>query len=307
MIIYLENDFPDEQPQFMQIALNRQSYNMHPVHIEMDFKPKKTLAQRSAHRHEVYHIVLFGPGKGDFFFKDRVTTAEAGTLVLCSPGELHSFFPVHEGEQTQSEFSFTYNSGNQQNLTIPFSKLLSLYSGFTFSEWNSVVSLDEVQRTELHDILKNLSDFKENESELRFFRFYRSVSDLFALLAIVHAPKNLKSDNSLPARLSKARDYMHSHYHSKISLDKLASTACASKRHFQRAFKLKYGYSPVAYINRCRVSAAKNLLGTTSMSCAEIASEIGFDNIFYFSRLFRKITGCTPKSHRERNTCAGHH
>jgi transcriptional regulator GlxA family with amidase domain len=82
-------------------------------------------------------------------------------------------------------------------------------------------------------------------------------------------------------------------------LKKLASLACVSTGHFQRAFKLKYGVSPVTYMNQYRISAAKNLLSTTSLSCAEIASEVGFDDIFYFSKVFKKVTGYSPKSQRK--------
>ncbi len=301
MQIFTDKDFPDAdvKPQILQIVSKGQSYNMHPMHISMDFTPVETLAKYAEHSHDVYHIVLFGSA-GSFYFKGRLTAAEAGTLVLCSPGEPHSFHPLHKGELMQSEFTFTYNSRNQQNLTIPFRGLLSLYFGFTFHNWSSVISLDEVQHTELHDILNSLSSLKESEFNLRFFRFHKSVSDLFTLLAFAQAQKNAETDNSIPSRLFKARNYMQANYHNKINLDKLALIACVSKRHFQRVFKLEYGCSPVTYMNRYKMSAAKNLLNTTSMSCTEIALELGFDDIFYFSKLFKKITGSNPKSQRER-------
>ncbi|MEI6425672.1 MAG: AraC family transcriptional regulator [Lentisphaerota bacterium] len=300
MQIFTDKDFPDEKPQFLQIVSNGQCYRMHPLHVNMDEEHTCKFSEKfSEHSHDVYHIVLYGPGTGKFSFQGRLISAEAGLLVLSSPGEGHIFPPVTKGNLSYSEFTFSYDSGKMGNLRIPFRELIALYFGLSFPEWNSVVFLDEVPRAELRDILNRISQFKESESALRFFRFYRSVSDLFAFLALVQAPKNMEGENDFPSRLSKARDYIHSHYDSKISLEKLASIACVSKGHFQRAFKMKYGVSPVTYINQYRISAAKNLLSTTSLSCAEIAEEVGFDDIFYFSKVFKKVTGRNPKSLRK--------
>lgn len=299
MQIFTDKDFPEEKPQFLQIVNNGQCYKMHPMHISMDEQHRcKSPIRTPEHSHDVYHIVLYGYGVGKFSFRGSLVSAEAGLLALSSPGEGHHFPPVSKGNLTYSEFTFSYDYGKMGNLKVPFRELLWLYSGLRFPGWSSVVSLDQVQRTELRDILNRISQLKESESALRFFRFYRSISELFAFLALVQAPNNMERENDLSSRLSKARNYMHSHYDSKISLEKLSSVACVSKGHFQRAFKIKYGVSPVTYINQYRISAAKNLLSTTSLSCAEIASEVGFEDIFYFSKVFKKVTGRNPKNLR---------
>ena len=300
MQIFTDKDFPDEKPQFLQIVFNGQCYRMHPLHVNMDEEHTCKVSEKfSEHSHYVYHIVLYGQGTGKFSFQGRLISAEAGLLVLSSPGEGHIFPPVTKGNLSYSEFTFSYDSVKMGNLRIPFKELLALYSGLRFPDWNSIVSLDEVQRAELRDILNRISQLKESESALRFFRFYRNVSELFAFLSLVQALKNIGYDNDFSSRLVKARDYIHSNYDSKITLEKLASIACVSKGHFQRAFKLKYGVSPVTYTNQYRINAAKNLLCTTPLSCAEIASEVGFDDIFYFSKVFKKVTGRNPKSQRK--------
>lgn len=301
MQIFTDRDFPEEKPQFLQIVSNGQCYRMQPLHISMD-EPHicKSSLRSLEHSHDVYHIVLYDRGSGKFSYGGKLISAEPGLLVLSSPGEGHCFPPVRKGKLTYSEFTFSYDSGKAGNLGIPFGELITLYSGLRFPEWNSFISLDEVQRAELRDILSRISQLKESESSLRYFRFYRNVSDLFSFLTLVQAPKNMERENDFSYRLSKARDYMHSHYDNKISLEKLSSVACVSKGHFQRAFKIKYGVSPVTYINQYRISAAKNLLCTTPLSCAEIATEVGFEDIFYFSKVFKKLTGCSPKSLRKR-------
>ena len=300
MKIFTDKDFPDEKPQFLQIVSKGQCFRMHPLHINMDEAHiSKSFERLLEHSHDVYHIVLYGQGAGTFSFQGRLISGEEGLLALSSPGEGHHFPPVRKGNLTYSEFTFSYDSVKTGNLGISFREFLALYSGLSFPDWESVILLDEVQRTELRDILNRISQLKESESALRFFRFYRNVSDLFTFLTLAQAPKNTECENDLSSRLSKARDYMHSHYDSKISLGKLSSLACVSKGHFQRAFKQKYGVSPVTYINQYRISAARNLLGTTTLSCAEIAAEVGFEDIFYFSKVFKKVTGCNPKSLRK--------
>ncbi|RME70993.1 MAG: AraC family transcriptional regulator, partial [Verrucomicrobia bacterium] len=55
---------------------------------------------------------------------------------------------------------------------------------------------------------------------------------------------------------------------------------------------------PLDYFNRLKVQRACELLATTTLSIAEIAEQLGFDDPYYFSRLFRKIMGMAPRVYR---------
>lgn len=63
-------------------------------------------------------------------------------------------------------------------------------------------------------------------------------------------------------------------------------------------FKKRTGYSPLTYFNLMKIRKACELLDTTSMKLNQISFKIGFDDQFYFSRLFTKIMGMSPKAYR---------
>ncbi|MFA6101661.1 MAG: helix-turn-helix transcriptional regulator [Victivallaceae bacterium] len=71
-----------------------------------------------------------------------------------------------------------------------------------------------------------------------------------------------------------------------------------SYAHQCRIFKQCYGISPLQYVTELRMTRVKNLLRDTSCSVSEIAGMVGFDNLGYFSRVFRKSTGLTPREYR---------
>jgi len=63
-------------------------------------------------------------------------------------------------------------------------------------------------------------------------------------------------------------------------------------------FRNELGVTPIAYLNRYRVSQAKRLLTETNKSVTEIAMEVGFSDSGYFSRVFRRETGRSPEAFR---------
>lgn len=101
--------------------------------------------------------------------------------------------------------------------------------------------------------------------------------------------------------MSSVLDYMHRHYDKSISVHKLAGLACMSVSHFHTAFKRQTGMPPAAYLNRYRISVATQLLLYSQLSIGEIAVRVGVGDPYYFSRLFRKTYGISPREYRKRN------
>lgn len=106
---------------------------------------------------------------------------------------------------------------------------------------------------------------------------------------------------SADRRIESAISYIDEHLDSAIRLDTLADTACMSKAYLIRMFRLGFGMTPMAYINRRRVEKAQLMLLTTEMPVKEIAYTLGFADNSYFNRLFKKYTGHTPMSYRASN------
>ena len=109
-----------------------------------------------------------------------------------------------------------------------------------------------------------------------------------------------KADSKpLPVTVRSALEFIDSHYHAPISLDNIAEAAESSVTHLCRLFKAATGLSPIQYLIDVRITAAKELL-LTDLKISEVAHLVGFDDISYFGRSFRKNNGASPRQYRQR-------
>ena len=98
--------------------------------------------------------------------------------------------------------------------------------------------------------------------------------------------------------ISKAIEYIETHYKESIKIDDLADAVNMSVRQLERKFKETLLSSPRGYIIKTRTLASCELLLKTNASIAEIALEIGFYDQSSFSRYFRKHIGTSPARYR---------
>ncbi len=94
--------------------------------------------------------------------------------------------------------------------------------------------------------------------------------------------------------------YLNKHFTRDIALDDLVRKSAQSRSAFQYKFKNLTGYSVVEYIHLKRISLARTLLvKNPELSIAEVGFACGFSDCGYFSRVFRKITGTSPRQYRQ--------
>ena len=97
----------------------------------------------------------------------------------------------------------------------------------------------------------------------------------------------------------KAREYIDNNFaNSDISLFSTAAYVGISPNHLSTVFVQETGENYVEYLTRVRIEKAKQLLKSTAMKSADIAPEVGFNDPHYFSHLFKKTTGLSPKEYR---------
>src|SRR5277367_1760631 len=105
-------------------------------------------------------------------------------------------------------------------------------------------------------------------------------------------------------QLRRVREYIDSHIDSRIRVSDLGELVNRSEGHFSRTFKRSLGHSPHAYVNRCRVEHACNLMLNSEAALSEIAQSCGFVDQSHLCNLFRQMTGLSPAAWR-RERCNG--
>ena len=84
-----------------------------------------------------------------------------------------------------------------------------------------------------------------------------------------------------------------------LSILNLASLTSMSESHFSRSFKQLVGIAPYQYLMQQRVERAKQLLKQQAISISDIALDCGFANQTHLTKVFRQMTGVTPKAYQK--------
>ena len=109
----------------------------------------------------------------------------------------------------------------------------------------------------------------------------------------------LKTDHSDDV-ISRAQDWIHKNFAKTFSLEDPAERVGMSVRNFVRRFKQATGDSPLIYLQKLRVAAAKRMLESNHRSMQEISYAVGYQDVAFFRSLFQRHTGIPPSEYRGR-------
>ncbi|QGQ48591.1 helix-turn-helix transcriptional regulator [Metabacillus sediminilitoris] len=105
------------------------------------------------------------------------------------------------------------------------------------------------------------------------------------------------STRHLSPVVKKAVDYIHLHLDHSLSLNEIAAILHVNSSHLSRKFKQDMNMTIIDYINQRRVEEAKLYLQRGNISITEIAFMVGFNDLNYFTRVFKKFTSFTPSQY----------
>jgi len=99
-------------------------------------------------------------------------------------------------------------------------------------------------------------------------------------------------------KTKKALQYISENYQNRIKVEQLAYVCNYSVPAFTSIFKKEHGMSPMVYLNKFRILIAKSMLITSKATIADIAYQCGFEDVAYFSKVFKKHADATPRGYR---------
>lgn len=156
-------------------------------------------------------------------------------------------------------------------------------SGGANSLWNLILYL--VEKFSDRDIAVMISKYfaldisRDSQSQFTIFRGQRNHGDL---------------------DIQKAQDYIESNYDDRIAVDDLATHVNIGRRTFERRFKEATNNTPIEYIQRVRIEAAKKSFEASRKNVSEVMFDVGYTDTKAFRDVFRKVTGITPIEYRNR-------
>ena len=260
------------------------------------------LTKRQQHSHPVYHIILFSEGNYHYFHNNSKIFFKPGMLTVTSPGEMHKFGPVSVRDPNSYHF-LTFcleDSINKTPLSIPFRQLLEIYTGEKLQDAAFPVDLGKRHSIYLENAIVKITEMLNSGKDFSNFSAGLLLLEVFKLL-INDCFSSRESKFSTVGDISsveKAKNYIEKHFTEQITISKISSIAALAPNYFIRKFKEEYRITPVNYQIELKINAAKTLLKTTNYQVKRVAGEVGFRDIYYFSRQFKKTTGMSPGKFR---------
>lgn len=92
--------------------------------------------------------------------------------------------------------------------------------------------------------------------------------------------------------------YMYQHLHENLTLEEISEEVQLSKSYLNAVFKAQTGKSPVEFFIHLKMQEACKLLKSTDYYIYEVSSELGYADQYYFSRIFKKVVGVSPKDYK---------
>ena len=228
---------------------------------------------------EIYVFEYILKGKGTVVVDSVEYTAREGDVYILRKGTSHRYFSDAED---------------------PWIKVFFNVRGDLVGSLLSAYGINEVvlEGRKLKDMFMAVYDFTHSDLGLNDIT-ERCTMMLHRILYNIYADKQKKPMNSDEALRLKL--YIDSHMSENITVEALSAMIYRSKDYTIKLFKREFGQTPYAYLLSKRMEAASYLLKNTSSAVKSIAMNLGYEDQHYFSNVFKKEFGVSPKVFREEN------
>lgn len=228
----------------------------------------------------------------------------AGQAVFVDGGDIHAAHA--HGNTGCSFFSLVFDvnflasahyDAVQDNLVLPLQERKSTFPRLIQNETESEISL----LNHITSIMNNCSNAVPGYEGAIKGHLYLMLSEITRHQISCNRISNNRIQSSKIDRLKTVILYIQQNYDNPIRLSELAALIPMSEGQFCRFFKSMTRQTPMDYINSYRIRQAVELLRQPDKKISDIALEVGYDNISYFIRVFRKTMNSSPSEFRRNN------
>ncbi len=250
-----------------------------------------------AHSHEYIEIAFVLSGKGKYNIDHVVYEVEEGDVLILNPGVLHQAIPTEDGERGMTEYFV--GCTNVQIECMEYNHFPKLNPG------NILKTQGEVKQR-LFRIFTSMDTESVGNKEGMEFMLKAYMVQLILVIARSFNAKQNKDEEKMMETINvkdvteQIVNYLEDHYKEKISLEQLAENVYVSPFYISKIFKSETGDAPIRRLISIRLEKAKELLiNNSKLSIQEVAEEVGYNDVYHFSKLFKKKYGIAPSQMRK--------
>ena len=250
-----------------------------------------TLTQSIMHSHDHPEISIIFSGTAQYTIHNRTYTLKAGELILFAPGTAHSVLIPKQAHYRDLHLGISHLIGQLAESSTHFT------DGFLIVNFN-----------ENRQLITDLCNQIVKESNTRKPDYQLMLQSLILKLLVIlsrhldHSGTHEASPISSliypdkHAVVEWITAYIKENYMKEISLEMFAKDMYLSQVYISKIFKEETGHSPIHFLIQTRLSIAKNLLETQELPIKEISRQVGYEDAYHFSKLFKKYYGYPPSS-----------
>lgn len=252
----------------------------------------------TSHFHPFTEIFFITHGNGIMEIDSIDVSVKEGDLIIINPNCPHTEKSSYNYMDQLEYIVFGIN-----NLTLANKSLPQLNGETPNPTYYKIMNFNNNKNVILYYLNTLVHEVEEKESN------YELACKSILTLFIIYISRNAQStlliaDN--PEKLNiecvKIKNYIDSHYSENITLDILSNLSYVNKFHLVHLFTKQMGISPINYLINRRIEESKNLLTTTNYTIRDISTIVGFSNSSYFSQMFKKFTGYSPRMYKNKYT-----
>jgi YesN/AraC family two-component response regulator len=247
------------------------------------------------HHHDEMQISYMVACEGDVFVEDYKGKFQGGDVFVVGSNQAHLF-----KENEQKKFSthtkmysvfVDLNCFNKNFSHIPEFQSVIL----TLRKYSTGAKFSHNLKAGIFQHIVKIVESDETERLIHFLNLIHSMSQARGYEVLSSSEFSAAKFGFDQQRLDKVIKFTKSNLSRAIRLEEAAEVAFLTPESFCKYFKNKTGKTYIQYVNELRVSTATQFLIQENLNLSEICAKVGFSNMSYFNRIFKKIKGATPK------------
>jgi AraC family transcriptional regulator of arabinose operon len=224
---------------------------------------------------DFHDLTFIVEGKSDYFINGEKFTVEAGDMLYAPSGSIREAQTFKEAPMRSFTFNFFWE-GEDNHVQLPFETVTR--------NWRTKEILEDIK--EFSHVWMGKQPFYKMKARAIFQLI------VYRLLSIAHHQETPLID----LRIQKVMTYIMDHYSEEVTIKELADWVALNPVYLGKLFKQNTGSTCKEFINKVRVNNAEMILSAGGFNVSEVAAHCGYQDVAYFSNVFKNIKGYPPSS-----------